>query len=134
MAGEFVIRTRKFITNPLLSRKQFIVDVYHQEIGFVSGDKIQEAVAKKFKVDKGLVVIYGQKTKFGGGKTQAFCLIYNSADAQKKFEPKYRLIRQGVVEKEKVKKARRTKKEDKNKKKKIRGTAKVKGVVAKKKK
>jgi len=46
----------------------------------------------------------------------------------KKFEPKYRLIRQGVVEKEKIKKARRTKKEDKNKKKKIRGIAKAKGV------
>lgn len=60
-------------------------------------------------------------------------MIYNSSDAQKKFEPRYRLIRQGVIEKEKVKKARRTKKEDKNKKKKIRGTAKVKGVVAKKK-
>ena len=46
----------------------------------------------------------------------------------KKFEPKYRLIRQGVVEKEKIKKARITKKEDKNKKKKIRGIAKAKGV------
>lgn len=74
-----------------------------------------------------MVVIFGNKYKFGGGKTQAFCLIYGNMDVMKKFEPKYRLIRQGVVEKEKIKKARRTKKEDKNKKKKIRGTAKVKG-------
>lgn len=54
-------------------------------------------------------------------------MIYNNLDSLKKFEPKYRLIRQGVVEKEKIKKARRTKKEEKNKNKKIRGTAKAKG-------
>lgn len=127
MAGDFVIRTRKFITNPLLARQQFVVDVYHQELGYVSKSQIQQAVAKKFKVDAGLVIVYGLRAKFGGGKTQVFCLIYKSLDAMKKFEPKYRLIRQGVVEKEKIKKARRTKKEDKNKKKKIRGVAKTKG-------
>jgi len=95
-------------------------------LGYVSKSQIQQAVAKKFKVDAGLVIVYGLRAKFGGGKTQVFCLIYKSLDAMKKFEPKYRLIRQGVVEKEKIKKARRTKKEDKNKKKKLRGIAKLK--------
>lgn len=71
------------------------------------------------------------RTKFGGGKTQVFSLIYNNEDAMRKFEPKYRLIRQGVIEKEKIKKARRTKKEDKNKKKKLRGTEKTKGAQKK---
>jgi len=69
MAGDFVIRTRKFITNPLLARKQFVVDVYHQELGYVSKTQIQQAVAKKFKVDAGLVIVYGLRAKFGGGKT-----------------------------------------------------------------
>lgn len=69
MAGDFVIRTRKFLTNPLLGRKQCLIDVFHQEIGCVSKQQIQEAVAKKFRVEKQLVVIFGNKTKFGGGKT-----------------------------------------------------------------
>ena len=80
MAGDFVIRTRKFLTNPLLGRKQCIVDVFHQEVGCISRKQIQESVAKKFRVEKQLVVIFGNKLKFGGGKTQAFCLIYNSLD------------------------------------------------------
>lgn len=31
--------------------------------------------------------------QFGGGKSTGFGLIYESIDAAKKFEPKYRLIR-----------------------------------------
>ena len=45
-------------------------------------------------------------------------------DSLKKFEPKYRLLRAKLIEEDKVKKNRRTKKEEKNKKKKIRGTGK----------
>ena len=51
---------------------------------------IREVVAKKFKVTVDTVVVFGFKTKFGGGKSTAFCLIYNSLDDLKKFEPKYR--------------------------------------------
>lgn len=50
-----------------------------------------------------------------------------------KYEPKYRLIRKGVVEKPKIVKARKTKKEEKNRLKKVRGTAKTKGDKKKKK-
>ena len=72
-------------------------------------------------------MIFGSRTKFGGGKTHAFCLIYDSLDSLQKFEPKYRLIRAGKVEAPKIKKTRRTKKEEKNKLKKLRGTEKTKG-------
>ena len=50
-----------------------------------------------------------------------------------KYEPKYRLIRKGVVEKPKITKARKTKKEEKNRLKKVRGTAKTNGDKKKKK-
>lgn len=36
--------------------------------------------------------------QFGGGKSTGFGLIYESVDAAKKFEPKYRLVRVRVVE------------------------------------
>ena len=51
-----------------------------------------------FKVDDvTTIVLFGFKTVFGGGKSTGFCLIYDSLDAAKKFEPKYRLARNGVI-------------------------------------
>jgi len=47
-------------------------------------------------------------------------LIYDSAEAAKKYEPKYRLIRNGIVEKKET--SRKQIKEAKNRKKKVRGT------------
>lgn len=126
MTADIVIRTKKFQKNPLLNRKQCLVEVFHQEKGDVTNADIQAGVAKKFKVDKDLIQIFGSSTKFGGGKTVSFCLIYDNMDSLKKFEPKYRLLRAKIIEEEKVSKNRRTKKEEKNKKKKIRGTGKKK--------
>merc|ERR1711924_170512 len=47
-------------------------------------------------------------------------LIYDSAESAKKYEPKYRLVRNGFVEKKET--SRKQIKEAKNRKKKIRGT------------
>ena len=40
------------------------------------------------------VFTFGFKTNFGGGKSTGFGLIYDTMDFAKKFEPKYRLLRQ----------------------------------------
>lgn len=66
------------------------------------------------------------KTQFGGNKSEAIGFVYNSKDSMMKFEPKYRLIKQGLAEKPKVRVNRKTKKELKNKVKKLRGMEKVK--------
>ena len=73
-----------------------------------------------YKADPKLIVLFGFRKKFGGGKSTGFCLIYESEDSMRKFEPKYRLIRQGVLEKKEQ--SRKAMKEAKNKGKKIRGT------------
>ena len=39
------------------------------------------------------MVTFGLKTQFGGGRTTGFALIYDDEASQRKFEPKYRLIR-----------------------------------------
>ena len=70
--------------------------------------------------DNNLIVIFGLRNKFGGGKSTGFCLIYDSLEAIKKIEPKYRLIRNGIEEKKES--SRKQIKEAKNRKKKIRGT------------
>lgn len=36
---------------------------------------------------------FGLKTHFGGGRSTGFALIYDDEASQRKFEPKYRLIR-----------------------------------------
>lgn len=76
------------------------------------------------------VTVFGFRTAFGGGKSTGFALIYDSLDAAKKFEPKYRLVRQGVITVEKS--ARKQRKERKNRAKKFRGTKKAKAAQAKK--
>merc|ERR1719483_1310178 len=77
------------------------------------------------------IFTFGFKTNFGGGKSTGFGLIYDTMDFAKKFEPKYRLVRQGVIE-AKANTSRKQKKERKNRTKKVRGTAKAKVGAGKK--
>lgn len=92
-AAPVTIRTRKFITNRLLARRQFVVDVLHPSRPNVSKAELSEKLAAIYKADKARVVPFGFKTAFGGGKSTGFALIYDDEASQRKFEPKYRLIR-----------------------------------------
>ncbi|KAL7547327.1 hypothetical protein ACHAWF_010644 [Thalassiosira exigua] len=115
-----VVKTRKFMRNPLLSRRQMIVDIIHPGRANVARAELQEVIGGMHKTDSKLVVLFGFRTKFGGGKSTGFCVVYDNEDALLKFEPKHRIIRQGMgVSKEKSRKAI---KEAKNKGKKVRGT------------
>uniref|UniRef100_M8CUR8 40S ribosomal protein S24 n=1 Tax=Aegilops tauschii TaxID=37682 RepID=M8CUR8_AEGTA len=113
------LRTRKFMTNRLLSRKQFA--------------ELKDKLAKMYDVkDANCIFVFKFRTHFGGGKSTGFGLIYDNLDAAKKFEPKYRLIRNGLATK--VEKSRKQIKERKNRSKKIRGVKKTKADAGKKKK
>ncbi|OQR98287.1 40S ribosomal protein S24 [Achlya hypogyna] len=114
------VRTRKFLRNALLARRQMLVDVLHPGRANVPKAELQEKIAKMYKIaDTNTVFLYGFRTAFGGGKSSGFCLIYDSVNDAKKFEPKYRLIRQGL--KDKVETSRKQIKEAKNRGKKVRG-------------
>ena len=130
--GTVTVRTRKYMTNRLLSRRQMVVDVLHPNRSSVPKTEIREKIAKMYKCTPDRVFAFGFKTNFGGGKSSGFALIYDTIDFAKKFETKYRLSRQGVIER--VKQAgRKQKKEKKNRMKKVRGTKKAKvGAAAKK--
>ncbi|XP_050526026.1 40S ribosomal protein S24 [Daktulosphaira vitifoliae] len=118
------VRTRKFMTNRLLCRKQMVVDVMHPGKPSPKKTDIREKLAKMFKVLPDVVFVFGFQTCFGGGKSTGFALIYDTLDHAKKFEPKYRLQRHGLYEK-KVQ-TRKQRKERKNRMKKVRGTKKTK--------
>jgi len=125
-----IVRTRKFMTNRLLQRKQFIIDVLHPGRPNVSKNELKENLGRIYEkngspVDPQTIVVFGFRTQFGGGKSTGFGLIYDSVDAAKKYEPLYRLVRNGLATK--VQKSRKQIKERKNRAKKIRGVKKVKG-------
>ncbi|KAI9810228.1 MAG: hypothetical protein M1827_006362 [Pycnora praestabilis] len=127
------LRTRKFIRNPLLGRKQMVVDVLHPNRANVSKDELRSKLAEIYKASKDQVMVFGFRTQYGGGKSTGFGLIYDSGEALKKFEPHYRLVRIGAATK--IEKAsRQQRKQRKNRGKEVRGTAKTKGAGKDKKK
>ncbi|GAU96752.1 hypothetical protein RvY_08150 [Ramazzottius varieornatus] len=118
------IRTRHFMTNRLLKRKQMVVDIIHPGRSTLKRTEVREKLARLYKTTTDTVMVFGFKTQFGGGRTKGFALIYDSVDAAKKFEPKYRLVRMGLAEKV-TKPGRKQRKEKKNRMKKVRGTKKA---------
>lgn len=58
---------------------------------------LSQSREQKFRVsDATTVALFGFRTHFGGGKSTGFCLIYDSIEDMKKFEPKFRLARAGL--------------------------------------
>lgn len=84
-------------------------DVLHPNRPNVSKDELRGKLGELYKAKKDDVSVFGFKTHFGGGKSTGFALIYDSAEAMKKFEPHYRLVRYGMASKiEKASRQQRT--------------------------
>merc|ERR1712014_74381 len=80
--------------------RQFILDVIHPGRANVPKTELQKLVAQMYKVsDESCIFLFGFKTQFGGGKSSGFGLIYDTVAAAKCYEPRYRLLRQGLVTK-----------------------------------
>jgi len=118
--SKVTLRVRRYVVNKLLDRKQFVVDLTHPGDKAPSRADIKDLVAKQCKANKDFVVIFGLHTKFGGGRTTGFGLIYNNKDAMVKVEPKHRLIKAGLAEKGKV--TRRMRKNTRKQKMKVWGS------------
>eukprot|EP01056_Protomagalhaensia_sp_Gyna25_P000388 Protomagalhaensia_sp_Gyna_25__387@NODE_1183_length_2088_cov_419_683260_g940_i0_p2_GENE_NODE_1183_length_2088_cov_419_683260_g940_i0NODE_1183_length_2088_cov_419_683260_g940_i0_p2_ORF_typecomplete_len123_score22_95Ribosomal_S24e/PF01282_19/1_5e26_NODE_1183_length_2088_cov_419_683260_g940_i03371 len=115
------------MTNPLLQRKQFCLEIAHPNSGSIPKRAIREQLAKAYKVsDLNRIVVYGFSHNFGGGRSRGFGCIYDSAAAAKKYERTYRLVRLGIVEPETKVVSRRAKKDIRTRSKKVRGVAKAK--------
>ncbi|OCL15467.1 hypothetical protein AOQ84DRAFT_60940 [Glonium stellatum] len=107
--SQVTLRTRKFIRNPLLGRRQMVVDVLHPNRANVSKDELRSKLAELYKAKKDEISVFGFRTQYGGGKSTGFALIYESPEAMKKFEPHYRLVRVGMATKiEKASRQQRT--------------------------
>jgi len=123
---EFSVRCRKFKNNPLLARKQFVLDIIHPGKASVSKKDLASKLAQMYKVrELDTIQIFGLKCAFGGGRSSGFALIYNDMKSCKAFEPAYRLTRAGLGGAKKGT-GRRGKKDVKNRVKKTRGKDKTK--------
>jgi len=65
----------------------------HPELSSVSKADIKAKLAQTFKSKEENISIFGLKTKFGGGRSTGFALIYDSLDARKKYDSKKMLRR-----------------------------------------
>jgi small subunit ribosomal protein S24e len=65
----------------------------HPDMANVSKAQIKAKLATTLKAKEENISIFGLKTKFGGGRSTGFALIYDSNDARKKFDSKKMLRR-----------------------------------------
>lgn len=65
----------------------------HPELANVSKTEIKAKLAQTLKSKEENISIFGLKTKFGGGRSTGFALIYDSLDARKKYDSKKMLRR-----------------------------------------
>merc|ERR1712087_294467 len=87
-------------------------------------EKDYEEVAKLYKVkDPHTIVLFGFKSKYGGGKTTGFCLIYDSFRARKRYDYRHRLVRDKFGKKKEG--SRKAIKELKHRRKKLAGREKA---------
>ena len=69
----------------------------HPEMANVSKDQIKTKLAQMFKSKEEAISVYGLKTKFGGGRSTGFALIYDNFDLKKKFDGKNLLRRVRIL-------------------------------------
>eukprot|EP01083_Nonionella_stella_P284055 966870_1 len=110
--------------NIFLKRKKMVVDIRHQNLATPSRKLIRRKIAKIYKEkDPHSIVMFGFKSKYGGGKTTGFCLIYDNFKARRIFDYRYRLVRDKFDKKPEG--SRKAKNENKNRRKKLVGREKA---------
>ncbi|KAJ1463880.1 ribosomal protein L23/L15e core domain-containing protein [Baffinella frigidus] len=121
----FLIQTKKIKNNPLLKRKQFIVEISHQGKPNIPANEIKKKLAEIYKIkDQSVIFLFGFRTEFGGNKSTGFGFIYYDINSARKIESGFRLRRNLLVKTEKI--SGKQRKERKNRGKKLRGKEKSK--------
>ena len=69
------------------------IELIHPELANVSKKEIKDKLAKTLKVKEECISIFGMKTKFGGGRSSGFALVYDSLDARKQYDSRPNLLR-----------------------------------------
>ena len=65
----------------------------HPGEGSVKKSEIKAKLAQMLKSKDENITVFGLKTKFGGGRSSGFALIYDNLDSKKKYDSKCNLRR-----------------------------------------
>lgn len=99
------------------------VELIHPDEPNISKTAIKEKLAGIFKSKSECIAIFGLSTKYGGGRSSGFALIYDSLDLRKQYDSKCLLRRDKQWDGKKTK-TRKQLKDIKGRVKRVRGTAK----------
>ena len=97
---EFVIIVTKEWRNKLIGRLEVDGYIYHIGKGTPSRSKVKEVLAKAYNTSTDLIAIRRLETEYGWGRTILEAHIYDDKETLFKFEPRYILIRDGIIKKE----------------------------------
>lgn len=100
--------------------------MFHPKTSCMNFEEIKTELTSKFACNKEGIALFDFHTKFGGGKTTGFALLYDNKEFKLKYEPTYRLRREKLVDPKDASKTRKTKKNIKIKTRKLRGKEMVK--------
>ena len=84
--------------NPLLYRKELIVEIDHVGEPTPSREEVRKRIAALKGVSENLVIVHTIKPMFGIGKSKAFIKIYQSEEKLKEIEPEYMLKKHGLIQ------------------------------------
>ncbi|GKT22920.1 Ribosomal protein S24e like protein [Aduncisulcus paluster] len=96
---KFTLRVRKFLKNPLFSRRQMVVEVSHPGAQLPTKTELRAMLGKIYHVkDESTIILQKFATKYGGSQSTGFCKIYDSKDDLLKNEPKFMHARMKLIE------------------------------------
>jgi small subunit ribosomal protein S24e len=84
--------------NPLLYRKELIVEIDHTGEPTPKREDVRKRVAALKGVSENLVIVHSIKPLFGVGKSVAFVKIYESEEKLREIEPRYMLRKHGLLQ------------------------------------
>jgi len=98
---DFTIVVTRERRNKLIGRVEIDGYIYHIGKGTPSRGSVKEALANAYGVSTDLIAIRRLETEYGWGRTILEVHMYNNKDALLRFEPRYILIRDGIIKVEK---------------------------------
>ena len=99
-AGDFSVVIVKEHENRVIGRLEVDGYVYHIGRGTPSRRSVKEALSKAYSKDAGLIVIRRLESEYGWGRSRLEVHMYDSRETLFKYEPRYILRRDGIVEEE----------------------------------
>jgi small subunit ribosomal protein S24e len=96
MSDAVVLKTKKVFNNKLLARRQMVLEIAHPTQSGVSRKEIRAQLVKLYKVkNPDTIIVHGIKTLYGGGVSAGFAFIYDNVESLKRFEPGFRIAKNG---------------------------------------